>query len=128
MYTLLSAPAAAPTYTPVGGVLNATAFAEWLVANAQTASKLILAPGEYLVPTPATSGTAHLELTDELSDIVIEMSGVTLIQENRVTTALRASNWRNVTLSGLTITYAELPTNRETGGSEPTCLKPHPLE
>eukprot|EP00937_MAST-01D_sp_MAST-1D-sp2_P002195 g2195.t1 len=40
------------------------------------------------------------------------MSGVTLVMQHRSNTALKVSNWRNVTLLGLTMQYAEHPTNQ----------------
>lgn len=47
-----------------------------------------------------------------MAHLVIEMSGVTLVMGDRTATALHVSNWFNVTLKGLTIKYAELPTNQ----------------
>jgi hypothetical protein len=40
------------------------------------------------------------------------MSGVTLVMESRTAGALRVSNWAEVTLRGLSIEYATLPTNQ----------------
>ena len=45
------------------------------------------------------------------------MSGVTLVMGDRTATALHISNWFNVTLKGLIIKYAEVPTNQASGDS-----------
>jgi hypothetical protein len=99
-----------PTYKPTGGVLNATAFEAFLVNNAASADELVLAPGIYHI-TNLTSG-AHLLLTQPLSNVLVDMTGVTLVMDQRSNTAVMVSNWKNVTLQGLTIEYAVLPTNQ----------------
>jgi hypothetical protein len=101
---------APPTYTPTDGVLNATAFEAFLVANAASADIVVLAPGVYHI-TALTAG-AHLQLAQPLSNIVVDMSDVTLIMDKRSNTAVKISNWLNVTLQGLTIKYAVMPTNQ----------------
>ena len=100
-----------PIYTPVGGVLNATAFEQWLVAHSTNASTLVLTPGRYRVPA-LSGGLAHVPLTQPLADTLVDMTGVTLVMESRVSTALRVSNWQRCTLRGLTIEYERLPTNQ----------------
>ena len=88
-----------PAYSPSGGVLNATAFEQWLVAHSVHSSTLILVPGRYRVPAPSP-GAPHMPLLSPLSNVVVEMTGVTLIMESRIDTALKVSNWDSVVLRG----------------------------
>lgn len=112
--TSSSAVSSTVTYTPTGGALNATDFSEWLVTNAASgADVLILAPGSYTVapPSPTTNG-AHLFLHGPLSNVIVIADAVTLIMKARGSTAVLVNGWTNVTLTGLTTVYAELPSNQ----------------
>ena len=112
LFAMAASAAAPPTYKPAAGVLNGTAFEAFLVDNAAHADTLVLAPGVYHITT-LTDG-AHLHLAQPLSNVVVDMTGVTLIMDFRSNTAIKVSNWLNVTLRGPTIQYAIMPTNQAT--------------
>lgn len=109
------AAAAGPAvYTPTAGVFNSTDFNAWLMSSYLAGyAPLICAAGSYAVPAPtaATQG-AHVFLNGTLTDVIVDMSGVTLIMQDRASTAVLVSGWTNVTLRGLTSVYAELPSNQ----------------
>ena len=96
-------------YRPSDGVLSANSFEQWLLSQPPF-SRLRVAPGIYNVST--LEDGVHIPLLQPLADLVIDMSGVTLVMQHRSNTALKVSNWRNVTLLGLTMQYAEHPTNQ----------------
>jgi len=97
-------------YLPVGGTLNATAFARWVTASVAAGNRaLSVAPGNYSVKFAARQ-LGHVVLM-KLANIQLHMEGVTLVMQDRYSTALYVYAWANVTLTGLTVRYAEPPTN-----------------
>jgi len=103
-------------YVPAGpnNTLDAADMQTWLLrGQAAGCEWLTVAPGRYAVDF-VRSARAHVTLAANLSDIVLDMRGVTLVMNDRDNTALYVSNWANVTLRGLTIMYAQLPTNQAT--------------
>lgn len=111
---LLSAPpvsnSGSATYTPSGSALNASDFAFWLTAQAAAGvTTLILAPGSYTVAYPPGS-RAHVSFPP-LSGVSIVCVGVALTMMSRTEGALYISAWQSVSLSGLTVHYAEPPSN-----------------
>lgn len=57
-------------------------------------------------------GSTHLPFIFSLKNVVIEMTGVTFVMGDRSVGAIQISGWINVTLKGLTIEYANYPTNQ----------------
>ncbi|XP_065179643.1 uncharacterized protein LOC135810105 [Sycon ciliatum] len=115
-YTLNHSQANSSTYTPQGGVLNASDFQSWIMHSSRTFSSLILIQGNYSVS--ATAGSAqqqqhnsHLYL-EMLQDVQLDMSGVHLFLEDRHKTALYVSKLRNVTFRGVSLHYTIFPTNQ----------------
>ena len=104
------------TYTPQGGTFNGTDFGGWLVSQSGAGVReLAVAPGRYAVPALQPGSSAHVALAAPLAEGVrIDMRGVRLVMGVRTATALYIAKWTNVTLFGLTIAYAELPTNQAT--------------
>jgi len=102
---------AVPPYVPENGIMDSQAFEQWLATNSQTFDVLTVHPGTYRV-TNLTSDSYHLRFTQPLSNLIIDFSDVTLVMSHRSNTAAMISNWVNVTLQGLTIEYAEIPTNQ----------------
>ena len=54
----------------------------------------------------------HLPLTMPLADTTLSFTGVALVMGERSSTAVLVSGWTNATLRGLTVEYAEHPTNQ----------------
>ena len=55
-----------------------------------------------------------MPLLKPLSDVDIDFTNVTLVMGDRTATAVHVSNWQRVTMKGLTVAYAEIPTNQLT--------------
>jgi len=116
-------------------------FISWIQQRAQSCSTLWIHPGIYHITNPTrveTSartwastvqmlrlkhhlddsldyrifGSTHLPFTFSLKNVVIDMTGVTFVMGNRSVGAIQVSQWINVTLKGLTIEYANYPTNQ----------------
>lgn len=105
------AAAQSSTYTPTGGVLNASAFAAWLTARAAAGdSTLVLAAGTYNLSAPSAGARAHLVLPP-IHGVHVDASGVTLTLSARRAGAVYVTGWVAVALTGLHLRYAEPPSN-----------------
>ena len=102
---------ASPPYVP-GAVFNASAFAIFVAASAEGgASYVSVQPGVYNVtPSPGAPSNAHVFLV-RLANITVDFAAVTLVCQARAHTAVLVQNCVNVTVEGLTVSYAENPTN-----------------
>ena len=96
-------------FTPPSGVLDGAAFSAWLTASAG-ATALALAPGTYSLPSPAAGVRAHL-LLPPLSNLSLFFDDVTLVCANRYAPGVYAGGWRNATVTGLALRWAEPPSN-----------------
>ena len=98
------------TYTPDGSALNATDWVSWITTQAAAGvSTLILAPGSYTVEqVPSTR--AHV-VFPPLQNVTLTCDGVTLTMLKRTSGALYASQWTGVTITGLSVRYAQPPSN-----------------
>ena len=101
----------ADCYTPAASALNATDFCSWLAQRAAAgATALALAPGGYTLPSPANGARAHLVLPP-LTDVSLEMTGVTLTAEDRYAAGVYAGGWQRSSLTGLSLRWAQPPSN-----------------
>lgn len=105
---------ASHVYTPKGSVLNVTDFQQWVVSSASNYPVLILKKGNYSVPPPGDNEQqrgAHIYLAN-LSNFLLDMSGVHLFMSDRHSTAVFISGMENVSLIGLSVHYKVFPTNQ----------------
>jgi len=100
----------------VADALNATDFSAWLVSSAAAGvDTLILSAGNFSVAPPSsTTNGAHLFLHGPLTSVLVIADDVVLTMADRGATAVLVNGWTNVTLRGLTVVYAELPSNQAT--------------
>ena len=99
----------ADCFSPPTSSLNASAFSAWLTSRAAAgSSSLALAPGSYSLAAPG--GGWHLRLPP-LTGVALDMTGVTLTCADRYAPAVYASAWVNSSLTGLSLRWAEPPSN-----------------
>jgi hypothetical protein len=104
------------TYTPASSdTLDAVDFEGWLLSSAKAgANRLVLAPGRYTLEymprnaaCVASGGCAHLNLTGDLRNLEIDMSGAELRPQAYNRTAVVVAGWVNVTFRGADIVYTD---------------------
>ncbi len=101
-------------FSPGGGVFSADEFNSWL-ANRMSAGwrSFRVSPGTYSVAAPPPD-EAHVALPSYLADVSLDFSGVTLVMQGRLSTAVSLYRWTNVLLAGLSVRYAQPPSNSAT--------------
>eukprot|EP01079_Euglenida_sp_SAG-EU17-18_P001372 gene1372-2752_t len=87
-------------YTPSDdGTLDPSKYVNWVYANQHRDDHLAIAPGSYAVAPPMRAST-HMCFDQPLSNLWLDMGGVTLNMTERLLGALYLSDWSNVSLTG----------------------------
>lgn len=108
---LLVAGAAGQCFTPSTSAFNVTQFNGWAASSiAANTTALCVTPGSYTLATPPPGVRAHF-VFPAFTGISLDFTGVTLTCESRYIGALYLGGWNASSLRGLTVRYAQPPSN-----------------
>jgi hypothetical protein len=98
-------------FTPATSAFNVSLFNSWAASQiAAGSTTLCVTPGSYTLVTPPPGVRAHF-VFPAFTGIALEFTGVTLTCESRYVGALYLGGWESSSLRGLTVRYAQPPSN-----------------